>query len=84
MAARNEDVLIWTLEGVDKGAEYLLIVKDSLCTTYSPIYVMPGESLERKRKIMSRNKFIEDGINIYYAKEYFENIYDNSIKHHNS
>lgn len=83
MAAPNEDVLIWTLEGVDKGAQYLLIVKDLFSNTYNPIWVMPNESLERKRNLMSKKKFIDDGINIFYAKEYFENLHQNSIKYYN-
>lgn len=80
MAVPNEDVLNWTLEGVDKGAEYLLVVKDLIANTYTPVWIMPGESLENKRKMMAKKKFIEDGINISYAKIYFENLHLNSFK----
>lgn len=73
MTAAKEDVLNWTLEGVVKGAEYMLVVKDLINNTYTPVWIMPHESLNIKRKQMQKSKFIEDAINILYAKEYFEN-----------
>lgn len=73
MTAAKEDVLNWTLEGVLKGAEYMFIVKDLSNNSYRPVWVMPHESLDHKRKQMPKEKFIEDAINIFYAKEYFEN-----------
>ncbi len=73
MTAAKEDVLNWTLEGVVKGAEYMFIVKDLTSNIYNPVWIMPNESLHRKRKQIPKGKFIEDAINILYAKEYFEN-----------
>lgn len=73
MTAAKEDVLNWTLEGVLRGAEYMFIVRDLTNNNYNPVWVMPHESLDNKRKLMPREKFIEDAISILYAKEYFEN-----------
>ena len=71
MAALNEDIVFWTLEGIDKGAQELLIVKDKVNKRYRPQWIMPGESIEATKERLSEDAEIEDGINLILAKDYF-------------
>ena len=51
----KENLAIWLHEGKNKGAIHLMVFLDTSSDTYFPVYVMPHESLDRKRKEFDRD-----------------------------
>ena len=50
MAASAEDVGRWVEDGRTRGATHLISVCDTFDWDDYPVYVMPGENLEDKKK----------------------------------
>lgn len=50
MTAQQDDIAQWIADGQDQGAAWLIVVYDSQTGERGPVYVMPGEDLEQKRK----------------------------------
>lgn len=50
MTTQQDDIAQWIADGQDRGADWLIIVYDAQIRKRSPIYVMPGENVEQKRK----------------------------------
>lgn len=46
----TENLAIWLHEGKNKGAIHLVVFLDTSNNTFFPVYVMPHESLNQKRK----------------------------------
>jgi hypothetical protein len=50
MTATFDDVEGWKKRGKEMGASYIISVCDSFDYDDYPVYVMPGENLEEKKK----------------------------------
>jgi hypothetical protein len=50
MTTQQDDTAQWIADGQDRGAGWLIIVYDAQTGRQTPVYVMPGENLEQKRK----------------------------------
>ena len=74
MPAFHEDIIKWTLEGIDRGASDMLIVQNIFHKGYVPRWVMPGESIETMRSRLTDDEIIEDGINLVIARDYFNDL----------
>ncbi len=48
MTATREDVQRWLEEGEEKGATHLIVACDTFDYENYPVFVMPGESCEKK------------------------------------
>jgi hypothetical protein len=50
MTTEQDYIPQWIAEGQSRGATWLIVVRDTQTGNDSPVYVMPGENLERKRE----------------------------------
>lgn len=50
MTTQQDAIAQWIADGQDRGAGWLIVVYDAQTGMQSPVYVMPGENLEQKRK----------------------------------
>lgn len=56
MAVSRSEFEEWKIQGRNQGAKYMISVCDTFSYDDYPVYVMPGESLEeRKRKYDGNN-----------------------------
>ncbi|MCL1491856.1 MAG: hypothetical protein M1G31_14065 [Pseudanabaena sp. Salubria-1] len=46
----TENLVIWLHEGKNKGAVHLMLFLDTSSDAYFPVYVMPHENLNQKRR----------------------------------
>ena len=53
----KENLAIWLHEGKNKGAIHLMVFLDTSSDTYFPVYVMPNENLNQKRREFERDSW---------------------------
>lgn len=51
----TENLAIWLHEGKNKGAIHLMVFLDISNDTHFPVYVMPNENLNQKRKEIEKD-----------------------------
>jgi len=51
----TENLAIWLHEGKNKGAIHLVVFLDTSNNTFFPVYVMPHETLDQKRREFERD-----------------------------
>jgi len=51
MREKQEEFSEWVVEGKRRNAIHLLIIYDGSLGKYFPVYVMPGENLEQKKRL---------------------------------
>jgi hypothetical protein len=57
MSASQSDITRWFGDGQMKGATHLIVVYDASKRQSFPVYVMPGEDLETKRKEYNQGSY---------------------------
>lgn len=57
----TENLAIWLHEGKNKGAVHLMVFLNASSHTYFPIYIMPNENLNQKRR-----EFEKDSLTFAY------------------
>lgn len=55
MAATEIDVQQFINDGKERGATHVMIVTDTANDEVYPVYVMPGENVDRERRRCNRN-----------------------------
>ena len=53
----TENLAIWLYEGKNKGATHLMVFLDTSSDTHFPVYVMPNENLNQKRRGFERDSW---------------------------
>ena len=71
MEILNSDIIRWTGEGLEDGADILLIIKDTAKDCHYPYWVMPGESIEEARKNFMEPKEVVDIVSLSLMRELF-------------
>lgn len=53
----TENLAIWLHEGKNQGAIHLVVFLDTSSDTFFPVYVMPNETLNQKRREVERDSW---------------------------
>ncbi len=57
MDESQDSIAVWIAKGQDMKAAHLIVAYDARTGRQFPVYVMPGESLERKRETYKRDYY---------------------------
>lgn len=71
MEILNNDIIRWTGEGLEEGADILLIIKDTAKDYHYPYWVMPGENVEEAKKNFTEPREVVDVVSLSLMRELF-------------
>lgn len=67
----NNEIIRWTSEGLDDGAENLLIIKNTTRDYYYPCWVMPHEDIDEVKRSFQGENVIVDVVSLSLMRQLF-------------
>lgn len=67
----NNEIIRWTSEGLDDGADNLLIIKNTTKDYYYPCWVMPHEDIDQVKDSFRGDQVIVDVVSLSLMRTLF-------------